>query len=205
MADRSLYENAVDLEAHETQGHYDKWASSYDEDLDLNRYALPTRCADAAERFVPDRSGPVLDLGCGTGLVGSALRCRGYTTIDGRDHSAAMLAEAEATGAYSRLCESDLNSHPLDIADCAYNLVTAVGAIGGGHVHAVVVDEVVRILKTGSFFVICLNEPWWLEGSLSAMLSALEDTGVISLEMTERGIHMPSHDVMGWVVVGRKL
>jgi len=203
--DHSLYENAVDLEAHETQGHYDKWASRYDEDLDLNRYALPGRCADAAERFVADRSGAVLDLGCGTGLAGSALQGRGYTSIDGCDHSAAMLAQAEATGAYSRLFESDLNSHPLDIADGAYNLVTAVGVIGGGHVQAVVVDEVVRILKTGAVFIVCLNEPWWLEGSLSAKLNASEAAGAISIEITERGVHMPSHDVMGWVVVGLKL
>jgi predicted TPR repeat methyltransferase len=201
----NLYEAAVDLAEGETQAHYAKWAGSYDQDLDQNRYAQPERCADAVERFVPGRDARVLDLGCGTGLAGAALRCRGYTSIVGCDYSPEMLAEAAKTEAYGRLFEADLNAHPLAIPDNSYDLIVAVGVVGGGHVHADVVDEVVRILVDGRSFVICLNEPWWFEGSLQAKIGELEVSGAIVVDLVERGEHMPSHDVMGWVIVGRAL
>lgn len=53
--------------------------------------------------------GPVVDLGCGTGVAGPALAARfAGRTVLGLDASPAMLAEAGATGAYARLVEADI-------------------------------------------------------------------------------------------------
>lgn len=54
-----------------------------------------------------DRWGRALDLGCGTGLMGEALRpyC-GW--LEGIDISSGMLAEAEAKGLYDRLEKADI-------------------------------------------------------------------------------------------------
>lgn len=53
--------------------------------------------------------GPVIDLGCGDGAVGPALARRfPDRSLIGLDSSAAMLAEAEATGAYHRLDRADI-------------------------------------------------------------------------------------------------
>lgn len=204
VTERNYYEEVLDLGERETQAHYAKWAARYDRDLAQNRYAQPERCGDAAERYVPDRNARVLDLGCGTGLVGSVLVDRGYTSIVGYDYSNEMLAEASRTGAYHHLFEADLNAHPLDIADTSYDLVVAVGSIGGSHVHAAVVDEIVRVLVVGGTFIICLNEPFWLEGSLRAKVDELVSSGAIVVDLKERGEHMPSHQVMGWVIVGHR-
>lgn len=53
-------------------------------------------------------AGDVIDLGCGNGPVGPALRAR-FTgrTLFGVDNSPAMLAKAEETGAYDRLEQAD--------------------------------------------------------------------------------------------------
>ncbi|MBL9059260.1 MAG: methyltransferase domain-containing protein, partial [Mangrovicoccus sp.] len=60
---------------------------------------------------VPDGlpAGEVVDLGCGAGAAGPALRARyGDRTLVGLDASPAMLAEAAATGCYDRLVEGDI-------------------------------------------------------------------------------------------------
>ena len=42
----------------------------------------------------------ILDLGCGSGLVGEQLHKRGYQNIDGIDLSAEFLKEAQKKGVY---------------------------------------------------------------------------------------------------------
>ena len=42
----------------------------------------------------------ILDLGCGTGLVGEHLHRHGYTNIDGLDLSPELLQVAQAKGIY---------------------------------------------------------------------------------------------------------
>ncbi|MBT8455801.1 MAG: methyltransferase domain-containing protein [Alphaproteobacteria bacterium] len=61
---------------------------------------------------VPD--GDVVDLGCGAGVMGAALRQRFSRPVIGIDTSPAMLAKAEATGSYDRLIEADAASWQPD-------------------------------------------------------------------------------------------
>ncbi|WBL32778.1 methyltransferase domain-containing protein [Sinirhodobacter sp. HNIBRBA609] len=64
----------------------------------------------------------VLDLGCGTGLMGAELRASARH-LEGWDISAEMLREAEAKGVYDRLEKADL-SVLAPVVD-AYDLITA--------------------------------------------------------------------------------
>ena len=49
---------------------YETWASDYDTENIGNGFRLPAIGAAFVARYVPDRSGPVLDARCGTGFVG---------------------------------------------------------------------------------------------------------------------------------------
>ena len=49
---------------------YADWAATYDAELRDNGYASPARTAAAMGAHVADKSGPLLDIGCGTGLSG---------------------------------------------------------------------------------------------------------------------------------------
>lgn len=54
-----------------------------------------------------DQNGPVLDLGCGTGLVGHALdQC--FSSIDGVDLSQSMLSLAQTKSIYNKLIHEDI-------------------------------------------------------------------------------------------------
>lgn len=80
------------------------------------------------------RARNALDLGCGTGLMGEALRPH-CTRLEGIDISARMLAEAGAKGVYDALHKRDIAR--LDLTCERYNLIVAadvfayVGALEG--------------------------------------------------------------------------
>ena len=70
---------------------YAAWATEYDSDLiDGHGYRAPH---DAVAGFLAlnlDKDARILDVGCGTGMVGLLLRDAGFTTIDGADLSDEM-------------------------------------------------------------------------------------------------------------------
>ena len=87
----------------ELQERYDQWASDYDSDLEKDfGWSAPALAAGVFEQYVPT-SARVLDAGAGTGLVGVALKEKGYGSIVAMDLSEGMLAEARKTGGVREL------------------------------------------------------------------------------------------------------
>jgi len=191
--------------AAETRALYDQWADTYDIELTReNDYAQPRRCADMLERFQPDLSGTVLDVGCGTGLSGGALLEHGYRKIDGCDLSPGMLAKAKQTGIYGRLFEANLNEPKMDALPAYYASAVAVGVFSFGHVGPDALDDILRVMKPGGILVIGLNEHFYDEGSLTAKLIALSGAGRIDRLAEEHGDHITGAGLTGWVIAVRK-
>ena len=90
---------------------FDGYASRFErhlvEGLHYRGPALLVAALDALTG-APASFGDVIDLGCGTGLVGEALAGRA-TSLTGIDVSPGMLAEAARRGRYHRLIEGDLS------------------------------------------------------------------------------------------------
>lgn len=189
--------------ADEARRHYDDWAASYDDELAANRYATPSRCAEALAAFAPDLSAPVLDIGCGTGLSGLALAEAGFTTIDGTDLSAAMLEKARALGVYRDLFPGDLNE-PLPVAPGAYAAMAAVGVINPGHAPPDTVDAVLDRLHSGGLFVFSLNDHAIAEPAFGAKVDDVIARGVANCPFREHGPHLPGIGLEATVYVLRK-
>ncbi|MEL6818680.1 MAG: class I SAM-dependent methyltransferase [Pseudomonadota bacterium] len=190
----------------DTKALYDAWAEVYDEELGENEYQQPVRCAKALLGLMPPNNNPlILDVGCGSGLSGLALKNAGYATIDGCDYSTGMLEKAEATGAYKRLFETNLNAPPMDANDAVYDAVTCVGVFSFGHVMADALDDILRVLKPGGVLVIGLNDHFYQEGSLTNKLAALESTGTLTGRKDEHGEHIRGTGLTGWVIAVRRI
>ena len=89
---------------------FDQYAPRFDADLEGNLgYRTPALLAALLEEagIVADASRRVLDLGCGTGLSGLALKPFAQR-LEGLDLSPRMLAQAKARGIYDALHEADL-------------------------------------------------------------------------------------------------
>src|SRR4029079_5229490 len=106
-------------DAREVAQRYDGWARTYDHDLTSWSYQAPAVVADIVlTRHASARS--VLDVGCGTGLVGRALRARGYAEVlVGLDLSQESLDIARESGSYDALEQADLQQR-LDVPDDSY-------------------------------------------------------------------------------------
>ena len=169
---------------------YADWAAGYDADLAAKGYASPDRCAAALAQFAPDRAAPILDLGCGTGLSGAALKAAGFDTIDGTDFSPEMLAAATAKTLYRNLTLGDLE-HPIPAKKGEYSLISAIGVFSPGHAPAQLMEDAIALLPRGGLFVFTLNEHAMAEPEYGFKLRELTDGGWARVLFKERGPHLP--------------
>jgi predicted TPR repeat methyltransferase len=107
---------------------FDSYAATFDDALVRGLgYRGPELLMDALERSrVPARFGSVLDLGCGTGLAGLAVKPRSRRLV-GVDLSPRMLAAARAKGVYDRLVEAECMTFLREeaVAGARYDLILA--------------------------------------------------------------------------------
>ena len=126
---------------------YGQWADTYDEEfVNANSYVYHQRVADLLLAEKNRIGGPVLDVGCGTGIVGVALHDGGLPDIDGIDIAPEMLARAaDKTGddgesAYRKLIRADLTQH-VPIEDDVYGAIVSAGTFTHGHLGPESLDE----------------------------------------------------------------
>ena len=147
---------------------YDQWATDYDRDL-LNElgYVAHLRAAEIFARVVPARSAKVLDMGCGSGLVGKTLRELGYAHLDGADFSPKMLDLARQRGVYQNLRQHDITK-PMDCEP--YDALISVGLFSYGVPELTELHHVVDCVAVGSRCVVTVNGSAWVEHDLDVVL-----------------------------------
>ncbi len=108
-----------------TRGLFDRYASRFDSHLvGVLKYRLPKIFSARILELYPDRKLNILDLGCGTGLVGAALGpIEGYFV--GVDLSLPMLEEAKKHGVYSRLHHVNLLDALAATDEAEYEVIVA--------------------------------------------------------------------------------
>ncbi|KIW02326.1 uncharacterized protein PV09_06471 [Verruconis gallopava] len=183
MADtgNSFLEKAYALSSpSEARDLYDRWANSYDRDLDELDYAFPANAASALVNAMgtDDISDlRILDAGCGTGLVGAILASEyNATNVDGLDISPGMLAIAQRTHAYKVLTEADLTKR-IARQDGEYDAVICVGTLTKGHVGPAVLDEFVRVVRKGGIVDATVLATIWESGGFKAKVDELKASG----------------------------
>lgn len=199
-----FFDRAYDLEdAKQTRTLYDEWAASYDEELRAAGYASPARTAAAMAAAVADKAAPLLDLGCGTGLSGEALRAAGFTAIDGTDFSVEMLAVAETKGLYRRLTKGDLNT-PIPARPGDYANAAAVGVFSPTHAPAEMIDAVTDLLPPGGCFGFSLNDHALAEPAYEKRIDGLVEAGTVEVVSDTYGDHLPQIGLKAKIYVLRK-
>jgi SAM-dependent methyltransferase len=93
---------------------YSVWAPSYDATMD-DHLDLPLLGGMTSVDW--NEIADAVDLGCGTGRIGTWLKARGVPLVDGVDSSAPMLQRAAAKGIYTRLVCADVAATGLGGAD----------------------------------------------------------------------------------------
>ena len=106
----------------------------------------------------------ILDLGCGSGIVGQELRRLGYTNVDGLDLSAEMMAKAKEKGVYCSLIQGEMASEEckkLNVAPGQYDAATCVAVFTHGHVKGKGFDDFLHVLKPGGLAFFTVRKLVW--------------------------------------------
>lgn len=138
---------------------FDTYANSFDEILvkELD-YIVPQKLVALLDQEVNlmAQQWSVLDLGCGTGLLGQAMASYAYNLV-GVDLSPNMLKKAEARHIYNHLVNAELVSMMRNELENSYDVVMAADVfIYVGKLDETF-SEVRRVLKPRGFFVFSLE------------------------------------------------
>ena len=178
-------------DAREVADRYDEWAQTYDDDLTSWSYQAPAVVAEkVVTRHPAARS--ALDVGCGTGLVGRALRVRGFAgRIVGLDISPASLEMAQQSGAYDSLEPTDLQQR-LPLEDDAVDAVVCVGVMTYLPEVETVWREFARVARPGGLVVATQREDLWDSRNCQTVIDRLRDEGSWTpLEITGPAPYLP--------------
>jgi len=117
-----LYQICTKYEKADAKLHWDYLASNYEGMYQRMGYPDPKKVAKmvykCTKKYQQDITKvSVLDLACGTGLIGKYLGKQGFKNIVGLDISPNMLEEASQKGYYSELVEHTLGEDPNSMPD----------------------------------------------------------------------------------------
>jgi predicted TPR repeat methyltransferase len=192
-------EDAYALETPEdNRALYRNWASTYDADFALrNKYVYPKSIATICASQV-DASSPltILDIGCGTGIVGTCLsELITTSTIDGVDISPEMLLvastklRADTKPVYGQLFEADL-TQPISFSNTQYDVAISAGTFTHGHLGPDALINVLSALRPGGLMVVGINkEHFGAKGFKSALQKATDSQRISTPAFTEVQIY----------------
>ncbi|MFY3385665.1 tetratricopeptide repeat protein [Paracidovorax sp. MALMAid1276] len=159
---------------------FDGMASLYDQHVVRGlRYQLPKQVAEQLLAHYPDRNINVLDLGCGTGLLGVSLGpLQGH--LIGVDVSRPMIEQAARHNLYSRFHTVDMHDALRETPEGLYQVVAALDLFSYAGSLTEAIPHALRLLAPGGTFVVSC-EP------------AAEDGADMVLQTNGRYAHKLSH------------
>jgi len=186
----------------DTKRLYADWAETYDNDFAVEMdFHLPRLVAEAFVKA--GGKGPVLDFGCGTGLVGEHLAHSGISEIDGADLSQEMLDVAKRKGVYRDLVSGNvLDGYQMNGAP--YAGVVSSGTFTNGHVGPEAIKILMTLSAPGAQFVLSINKQHFEAAGFALTFETLAEhiTGFAQAEIPLYGPKAtgPHKDDLGYIV-----
>lgn len=132
---------------------FDNAADDFDDHLQGRlQYTLPQDVARSILNWYPDKKFDLLDLGCGTGLLGASLGRIGGVIV-GVDLSPNMIAKAAQRGVYAQFNQVNVLDALQHTPDAHYDVITALDVLVYVGDLTPVIPNAHRILTPGGRFV----------------------------------------------------
>ena len=176
---------------------YRDWAKKYDYD---NDHVLGTvsqsKSVNLLSTRLKDKTAKIIDVGCGTGLVGEKLKAKDFIYFDGLDISKDMLSIAKSRG-YRNLFLGSLNKQ-LPVLDDAYDAAMCIGVFTHGHVSSDRFNELCRIVKPGGYVCFTINEGVFEEYGFKEMIAEFQLNKVWEVISLYKDDYMTLENVKGY-------
>ena len=191
----------VSIDAEE---HYDSWAKKYEKEL-LEDYGYSAHRigSEAFANYEKRKSCNIIDIGCGTGLVGEELKSSGFLNIWGLDVSSKMIAIAKKKQIYREFYQKKIEnlegiiSKPFDALIC-------VGSFGLGHIGPESIELLVKLVEKNSPIIIFMNaEPFNLENYMD-YIEDLNKQNLINIVDIQDHNYMTKLDRPGKLLIFRR-
>ena len=165
---------------------YAEWASTYNETfIKANDYVYPRTIAQKFDELMPKSDlQTVVDIGCGTGAVGSYLaNLRPNLKITGFDISPEMLAEAsklkriDGSPVYNDLIEVDLTA---ELPKKSFDAMISAGTFTHGHLGAETFISLIALVRANGWLVIGINSKHFSSQGFGVALKNACDQGLIT-------------------------
>ena len=176
---------------------YRDWAKKYDYDNDhvLGTVSQP-KSVNLLSTRLKDKTAKIIDVGCGTGLVGEKLKAKDFIYFDGLDISKDMLSIAKSRG-YRSLFLGSLNKQ-LPVLDDAYDAAMCIGVFTHGHVSSDRFNELCRIVKPGGYVCFTINEGVFEEYGFKEMIAEFQLNKVWEVISLYKDDYMTLENVKGY-------
>lgn len=154
VSDVYKYKNPEDLKR-----YYDDWAHAYNGYCETVQYTLPQAVSKAfASKFKHD-FGWIIDIGCGTGLVGKHLRTLiPYVDIHGIDLSPEMVKIAMSTNSYQWCSVMNIKDRSQITSGRLYDGMISAGTFTLGHLDPSDLEATFRLLKPGALVSLSIKK-----------------------------------------------
>ncbi|ETX13425.1 hypothetical protein OCH239_10610 [Roseivivax halodurans JCM 10272] len=177
--------------------YYDDWAATYDETLKSWNYQAPS---DAAGRLAPHLMprDAVLDVGCGTGLFGQAMRSHGSFRMVGLDISAESLRLATELDLYERLVEHDLQKLPLPVEENSMAGAASIGVLTYIENAADMLRDLCRCVRPGGVITFTQRTDRWTDLDFGTTVEEIVRENLWTvLEISEPQDYLPGNEDFG--------
>ncbi|XP_071495347.1 methyltransferase-like protein 27 [Diadema antillarum] len=206
----STVKHLLGLKQDEAELAYDDIANSYDQILKCLSYKADEETTNVILQTVPDRNGMILEVGCGTGVVGEMMYTKGYRNVYGLDISAECLKLASKKGVYRETIKANFDGTcHLDFTDGYFDALYSVGCFAPGHLKGDSLPEMIRLTKSGGHIIITLRENVFEQEiggmDLKSALVESENSGVVVRKCHQKVLYIKveNEEVQGLTLVYR--
>ncbi|MDJ0728892.1 MAG: aminotransferase class I/II-fold pyridoxal phosphate-dependent enzyme [Crocosphaera sp.] len=140
----------------EVKSKYDTWVSFYDQEHYDNGWTVLLNHVAYTLISYLKKDALILDIGCGTGLLGRELNSYGFKNLQGLDISQNSLDRLRDQGIYKALHLEKLGE-TLSFTDNKFDALVSTGVFTRNQVPLESFEELIRILKPGGIFAVVLR------------------------------------------------
>ncbi|MBD2603453.1 aminotransferase class I/II-fold pyridoxal phosphate-dependent enzyme [Scytonema hofmannii FACHB-248] len=140
----------------EVRSKYDNWVSFYDQEHYDNGWTILLNHIAYTLISYLKKDDLILDIGCGTGLLGRELSSYGFKNLQGLDISQQSLDILKDLDIYNALHLEELGN-TLSFADNTFDALVSTGVFTRNQVPLETFEELIRVLKPGGIFAVVLR------------------------------------------------